>query len=90
MGAPPEIPIPGRIIALMQERNRLFAFPAEQLAREIRKTGFRCSRCGSCCTSPVNNHIFLRDRDVNDLRTIDFAALCNRIPVRAPVFSGLG
>ena len=68
------IPLPYRIIALMQERNRLFAFPLEDLAEEIRTAGFRCNRCGSCCTRAVNEHIFLLDHDVAELKMIDPAA----------------
>ena len=66
-----EIPLPYRIIALMQEQNRLFAFPVEKMAAEIRATGFRCNCCGNCCTRAVNNHIFLLDHDVAELKKID-------------------
>jgi len=65
------VPIPYRFIALMQERNRLFAYPLERLAGEIRATGFQCSCCGTCCTRSVNGHIFLLDRDVADVKKID-------------------
>ena len=68
------IPLPYRIIALMQERNRLFAFPLEKMAAEIRSTGFRCDCCGNCCTRAVNGHIFLLDHDVTELEKIDPAA----------------
>jgi len=74
MDPSPEVPLPYRIVALMQERNRLFAFPLEDLAEEIRATGFRCNACGTCCTRAVNNHIFLLDHDVAELETIDPAA----------------
>jgi hypothetical protein len=69
-----EVPLPYRIIALMQERNRLFAYPLEQLAGEIRATRFRCERCGACCTRAVNRHIFLLDHDVADVKKIDQCA----------------
>jgi uncharacterized protein len=65
------VPIPYRFIALMQERNHLFAYPLERLAGEIRATGFQCSCCGTCCTRSVNGHIFLLDRDVADVKKID-------------------
>jgi hypothetical protein len=65
------IPIPYRIIALMHERNCIFEFPVEHLAAEIKATGVRCTRCGTCCTRAVNNHIFLLDRDVVELQKID-------------------
>jgi hypothetical protein len=69
-----EIPLPYRIIALMQERNRLFAFPLEDLAEEIRTAGFRCNVCGGCCTRAVNEHIFLLDHDVAEVKKFDPAA----------------
>ena len=61
------VPIPYRFIALMQKCNRLFAYPLELLAGEIRATGFQCSCCGTCCTRSVNGHIFLLDHDVTPL-----------------------
>jgi uncharacterized protein len=83
MTAPGDIPVPYRIIALMQERNRLFAYPLERLAIEIRATGFRCARCGTCCTRAVNGHIFLLDHDMAELRKIDPAAC---VPAPDPEF----
>lgn len=71
MTAPAEIPIPYRIIAMMQERNRLFAFPLEQVAGDIWSSRFQCTSCGACCTRKINNHIFLLDRDVERVKTID-------------------
>ncbi|HUT38766.1 MAG TPA: YkgJ family cysteine cluster protein [Methanoregula sp.] len=68
------IPVPYRIIALMQERNRLFAYPMECLAGEIKATGFQCNRCGTCCTRFVNGHIFLLDHEVVEVKKIDPAA----------------
>ena len=69
------VPIPYRIIALIQERNRLFAYPVEQLAGEVKATGFRCTRCGTCCSRTINRHIFLLDCDVARAKKIDPAAL---------------
>nr|WP_319376536.1 YkgJ family cysteine cluster protein [uncultured Methanoregula sp.] len=71
----PDIPLPYQIVALMQERNRLFAFPLERLAIEVKKTRFRCDCCGKCCTRAVNPHIFLLDHDVTEVKKIDPAAL---------------
>ena len=65
------VPIPYRIIALTQERDRLFACPPEYLATEILTTGFRCSGCGACCTRAVNGHIFLLDHDVETVKETD-------------------
>lgn len=73
------IPIPYRILALTQEQNRLFAVPLEPLAESVREAGFRCDCCGRCCTRTVNRHIFLLDRDVTALRTIDPSA-CEPAP----------
>ncbi len=68
------VPIPYRIIALMQERNRLFEYPLDLLADGIKATGFRCTGCGACCTRSINNHIFLLDRDVSELKKVDPSA----------------
>ncbi|MCX6690313.1 MAG: hypothetical protein NTZ39_11600 [Methanoregula sp.] len=70
-----DIPIPYRIMALTQERNRFFAYPLEQLAGEIKATGFRCTRCGTCCSRIINRHIFLLDCDVARAKKIDPAHL---------------
>jgi uncharacterized protein len=79
MTIPGDIPVPYRIVALMQEQNRLFAYPLEILANEIRSTMFRCNCCGACCTRGINCHIFLLDRDVAAVRQIDPAA-CEPAP----------
>ncbi|MDD4138063.1 MAG: YkgJ family cysteine cluster protein [Methanoregula sp.] len=67
----PVVPIAYRIVALMQERNRLFTYPLEQVAADIWATRFRCTSCGACCTQAINNHIFLLDRDVERVKTLD-------------------
>ncbi len=77
------VPIPYRIVALMQERNRLFAFPLEDLVEEIRATGFRCACCGRCCTREINRHIFLLDHDIAGLEKIDPTAC---VPAPDPEF----
>lgn len=66
-----DVPLTYRIIALYQERNRLFACPLERVARDIWSARFRCASCGACCTRAVNNHIFLLERDVETVKTID-------------------
>ncbi|HOX35076.1 MAG TPA: YkgJ family cysteine cluster protein [Methanoregulaceae archaeon] len=71
----PDISLPCRIIALIQERNRLFACSPGDLEAMIRGYGFRCTRCGRCCTRRINDHIFLLDRDVAVAREIDPQAL---------------
>jgi Fe-S-cluster containining protein len=78
-----DIPIPYRIVALMQERNNLFAFPLERLAIEIWSARFRCVSCGKCCTRAVNKHIFLLDHDAAEVRKIDPAAI---VPAPDPEF----
>ena len=65
------IPLPYRIMALVQEQNRLFGFPMDRLACIIGECGFRCGCCGTCCTRSVNGHVFLLDHDVRLIRTID-------------------
>lgn len=71
MSSPLDVPIPYRIIALMHERNRLFSYPLEFLAGEIKKAGFQCTSCGTCCTRSTNGHIFLLDHDVIEVKKID-------------------
>ena len=71
MGAAPDIPLPYRIVALMQERNRLFSYPVDRLEEVIRAYGFRCTGCGKCCTRSWNDHVFLLDRDADAAREID-------------------
>lgn len=83
MTTPPYVPIPYRIVALTQERNRLYSCPPEQLAAAIRASRFRCAGCGACCTRAVNSHIFLLDRDVAAVKTIDPAAY---VPAPDPEF----
>jgi len=65
------VPIPFRIVALMQERNSLFGYPLERLAGVIREVGFRCDHCAKCCTRAHNGHVFLLDRDVAVAKEID-------------------
>jgi Fe-S-cluster containining protein len=77
------IPIPLRIAALTQERNSLFDYPVERLAGVIREVGFRCTECSKCCTRAFNGHVFLLDRDVTVIKSIDPAAL---EPAPAPEF----
>ncbi|MDD1720229.1 MAG: YkgJ family cysteine cluster protein [Methanoregulaceae archaeon] len=55
------VPIRCRISALVQERNRLFGYPMERLAEEIRSTRFECTGCGACCTRAVTGYIGLSD-----------------------------
>jgi uncharacterized protein len=74
MDSSAEVPIPYRIIALMQERNRLFAYSLQRLAADIKSIGFQCTHCGECCTRTINSHIFLLDHDVTELKKIDPAA----------------
>lgn len=70
-----DVPLPYRIVALMQERNRLFAYPLEQIAADIWAERFRCGRCGKCCTRELNNHIFLLEHDVENAIGIDPSAI---------------
>lgn len=67
----PDIPLPCRIVALMQERNQLYAYPLQDIEAMIRRIGFRCTCCGSCCTRSINTHVFLLDHDVAVARGID-------------------
>jgi len=77
------IPVPLRIAALIQERNRLLEYPLECLAAIIQEIGFRCTSCARCCTRAFNGHVFLLDRDVTSVRKFDPAAI---EPAPAPEF----
>jgi Fe-S-cluster containining protein len=70
-----DVPIPFRIIALVQERNRLFEYPLERFAGVIREIGFGCEICGKCCIRARNGHVFLLDHDVTGIQSIDPAAI---------------
>jgi hypothetical protein len=78
-----DVPIPCRIVALVQEQNRLFGYPLAAFAEEFRQIGLTCNRCGTCCTRAVNRHIFLLDRDVETVRAIDPGAY---VPAPDPEF----
>jgi hypothetical protein len=71
MTASGDIPIPYRIIALMQERNRLLSYPLDLMASDIRAARFWCTCCGACCTRLVNGHVFLLDHDLAEVKKID-------------------
>jgi len=77
------VPIPFRIIALVQEQNNLIGYPPERLAARIGELGFRCTGCGQCCTRDYSGHVFLLDRDADAIRRIDPAAL---VPAPCPEF----
>lgn len=69
------VPIPFRIDALTRERNSLYEYPVDRLAAIIREIGFTCTCCAKCCTRDFNGHVFLLDRDVATVRSIDPKAL---------------
>ena len=41
----------------------LLSFSEERFIEIIREVGFDCDRCGKCCTSEFNDHVFLLDED---------------------------
>ncbi|HEY9207336.1 MAG TPA: YkgJ family cysteine cluster protein [Candidatus Methanoperedens sp.] len=41
----------------------LISFPDDRFIKIIREVGFECDRCGKCCTSEFNDHVFLLDED---------------------------
>ena len=69
------VPIPFRIDALTRERNSLFEYSVDRLAAIIEEIGFTCTCCAKCCTRDFNGHVFLLDRDVATVRSIDPEAL---------------
>lgn len=46
-----------------QEIGGITAFPDDRFEQIIREVGFECDRCGKCCTSEFNDHVFLLDSD---------------------------
>ena len=48
---------------LEDEIKEVALFPDEQYVEIIREVGFECDRCGKCCTSEFNDHVFLLDED---------------------------
>ena len=64
-------PIPLRIAALTHERDNLFEYSTETLAKIIQEIGFHCTGCSRCCTRVFNGHVFLLDRDVSSVAELD-------------------
>lgn len=56
-------------------------YPPEELASIIRDVGFHCNRCGGCCKSGQNGHVFLLDKDAD--KAIN---LCPDALIPAPLF----
>ena len=50
-----------------KELRDLESFPDEKYLKIIRDVGFVCDRCGKCCTSELNDHIFLLDDDAQSI-----------------------
>jgi len=46
-----------------KEIRDLSSFPDDKYLKIIQDVGFECDRCGKCCTSEFNDHIFLLDDD---------------------------
>ncbi len=46
-----------------KEISGIIAFPDDRFAQIILDVGFECDRCGRCCTSEFNDHVFLLDCD---------------------------
>jgi Fe-S-cluster containining protein len=58
-------------IDIEKEIRDLESFPDEKYLEIIRKVGFECDRCGKCCTSEFNDHIFLLDDDAQRIIEIN-------------------
>lgn len=50
-----------------KEIRDLASFPDEKYLEIIGEVGFECDRCGKCCTSQYNDHIFLLDDDAKKI-----------------------
>jgi len=71
-----------------KEIRDLVSFPDEKYLKIIREVGFVCDRCGKCCTSEFNDHIFLLDDDAQriienhgreNLRPAPYFDLCDNL-----------
>ncbi|MCX9085308.1 MAG: YkgJ family cysteine cluster protein [Candidatus Methanoperedens sp.] len=50
-----------------QDLKDIGSFSDEEYKEIIREVGFGCERCGKCCTSEFNDHIFLLDEDAQKI-----------------------
>jgi len=50
---------------LEKDLQDIAAFPESEFTSIIRDVGFECDRCGKCCTSEFNGHVFLLDEDTS-------------------------
>ncbi|MDD1729695.1 MAG: YkgJ family cysteine cluster protein [Methanospirillum sp.] len=64
-----------------KELELLHAYPIKELAEIIREVGFFCTRCGSCCVTSQNGHVFLLDDDTRRAKEI-----CPEAIIPAPFF----
>lgn len=54
-----------------KELKGLRNYPDSDLIKIIKEVGFECDLCGKCCTKQFNDHVFLLEKDVDAIRTID-------------------
>lgn len=64
-----------------RELEVLKEYPPEELATIIGEVGFSCTRCGMCCTTGHNGHVFLLDEDTDRAKVV-----CPQALIPAPFF----
>ncbi len=55
----------------IEELKELESYPLEKLAEIVKEVGFECERCTRCCTKEYNDHVFLLEKDVEKVLSID-------------------
>lgn len=61
--------------SLKIEQGLLMQWSEQDLAEIIRDVGFSCIRCGRCCTTDFNGHVFLLDADARRVMAMDSSLL---------------
>lgn len=68
-------PIDARLAEVQEELLDLKNFPDSEFVGIIKELGFKCELCARCCTKEFNDHVFLLDSDLDQIRQIDPGAV---------------
>ncbi len=61
--------------AAAEELKALQAYPDEELIAIIKEVGFKCDLCARCCTQEFNDHVFLLEDDLKNIRQVHSDAI---------------
>lgn len=64
-----------RLAEVQEELLDLKNFPDTEFVGIIKELGFKCELCARCCTREFNDHVFLLDPDLEQIRAIDSDAV---------------